>query len=195
MEKSNIEKIKELVLYAPVGAFGFVKDNTPTFFNMFVSRGRRDVNKSAMSAEEKLSLTKEKGQFVAMGTPIAKDKAEVFANQAKEKGESFTNDAFEIAGAALSVVEGFIQDVLKNVVPDENNSENKKTEASSEPTRNENATLPKSISNDYDSLSAPEIIDKLDSFNRADLLNIQKYEAGFRNRQTIIHAVAYRLNS
>lgn len=204
MEKSNAEKVKDFLLYAPVGAFGFVKDNAPTFFNMFVSRGKRDVNKSAMVAEEKIAESKEKGQIVAMGTPIAKEQAGQFAKDAKQKGESFAEAASEVAGAALSVASDFISSVVA-MINDSESSENKAesvVEATeSKPATNateeaiSDVTLPDDLKELYDSMSAPEIVQRLDKFSEQELRVIQKYEAGFRNRQTIIHAIAYRLNS
>lgn len=205
MEKSNTEKVKDFLLYAPVGAFGFIKDNAPTFFNVFVSRGKRDVNKSAMVAEEKLAESKEKGQIVAMGTPIAKEQAEQFVEQAKEEGESFANAAAQVAGAALSVAGDFFSSLVEMVTSDDNENKansSQSSESTKQDTANENlstnltdGSLPIDLESKYDSLSAPEIIEILDNYSREDLLSIQRYESGFRNRQTIIHAIAYRLNA
>ena len=183
MEKSNTEKVKDLIFYAPVGAFGFVKDNAPTFFNMFVSRGKRDVAKSTMVAEDKIAESKEKGQMVAMGTPIA-----------KEKGESFASAAYEVAGAAFSVASEFISSLISST----NEEPTEQREGALSNDSDEGAcegSLPSDLKEIYDALSAPEIIDRLDNFSKEELLVIQQYEAGFRNRQTILHAIGHRLNS
>ncbi len=55
MEKTNIEKAKDLFIYAPLGAFGFVKDNAPTFFTMFVNRGKRDASNTNLIPDEKVA--------------------------------------------------------------------------------------------------------------------------------------------
>jgi|GEM_PF-6054422 len=244
MEKSNVEKIKEALLYAPVGALGFAKDNVPTFFNIFVSRGKRDFNKTAQSAEEKISNTKEKGQIVAMGTPIAKSRAENIANEAKNKGEDLAHVTIDLALGAVSIMDSVIKSVTStlntstssapsNMTPHPanlsaaasfpTNEQKSKTIASiqEEPLESPpiiidkkgptfvpsefvsgegdfiaepvDQTLPEKIRAEYARLSAPEIIDRLDEFAPNDLEIIKDHEAGFRNRQTIIHAINYRL--
>lgn len=195
MEKSNTEKIKDFLLYAPVGAFGFVKDNAPTFFNMFVSRGKRDVNKSAMVAEEKIAESREKGQIVAMGTPIAKEHAEQLKNEAKEKGESFASSAAEVAGAALSVAGDFLSSIVEMITTEDTNDKSNIAPKPEPKTDSNDSILPDELKAEYDALSAPEIIDMLGNFSDDELLVIQQYESSFRNRQTIIHAIGHRLNS
>lgn len=235
MEKSNVEKLKEALVYAPVGAFGFVKDNAPTFFSMFVSRGRRDVTKTTMQAEEKLSSTKNHGQIVAMGTPIAKDKAENLATEAKNKGEEITDVALGLATSAFSFANSTIRGLIDTVTEktEAESTEDKRPEAetaqsdtneesggevatppadATEPTMtpenvaysysedgfiaepvNPNVKLPTDIKSIYERLSAPEIIDRLDEYSTHQLSDIRSFESGFRNRQTIIHAINYRL--
>lgn len=226
MEKSNIDKIKETLLYAPVGALGFVRDNAPTFFSMFVSRGKRDVTKTAMSAEEKINSTKEHGQFVAMGTPIAKTHAEKFATEAKTRGESIAHTSIDLAATALSFLESAVKTIGDAVAGDDAKTESAKEAAKvfeksepvsefapprdhEEPSFTPDAylavegdfiaepvdvSLPSNIKGIYERLSAPEIIDRLDEYTPNDLSSIRTYETDFRNRQTIIHAINYRLN-
>lgn len=233
MEKSNVDKLKDALLYAPVGAFGFVKDNAPTFFNMFVSRGKRDVAKTTMSAEEKLFSTKEHGQIVAMGTPVMRSKADQIASEAKNKGEEIAHLSIDVALGALGFLDNAVKSVVNNVsTTSEGNSKlttvqtphpsSVKAAASqpeSVPTSVEVETeqpsfvpssfesgegdfvaepvavdLPEKIKGEYEKLSAPEIIDLLDDFAEDDLASIREYEEDFRNRQTIIHAINYRLD-
>ena len=231
MEKSNAEKVKDALLYAPVGAFGFVRDNAPTFFSMFVSRGRRDVNKSAQQAEEKIVSTKNHGQIVAMGTPIAKTRAEKLADEAKHKGEEIAASSASLLASAASLVEGTVKTLWSSVLdaregdttstsdkPEKNEDTPtmtpEKDEAESSPqasTHNPaysygedgfiaeplspNVQLPSDIKAIYEKLSAPEIIDRLNDYAPRDLTDIRSYESSYRNRQTIIHAINYRLDS
>ncbi len=224
MEKSNAERLKEALLYAPVGAFGFVKDNAPTFFSMFVSRGKRDVNKTAAQAEEKITSTKEHGQFVAMGTPVMMTKAEKLTNEAKSKGEDIAQISIEAALGALNFLEGAIKSLAETVASDSESSSSSgksgyieatqahdedviktpkaKTETESEIKKGEgdfvaepaNDLLPANLKTIYAHLSAPEIIDRLDNYVASDLSSIKEYESDNRNRQTIIHAINHRLS-
>jgi len=250
MEKSNIEKLKEALLYAPVGAFGFAKDNAPTFFNIFVNRGKRDFIKTTQNAEEKISTTKEHGQIVAMGTPIAKSKAESIAYEAKNKGEDLAHVTIDLALGAVGIFDSVIKSVTSSISSSgsagiSGSSGTKSatahptnlSAAASVPTSEQKSeyvanlqetpiesppiiidkkgptfvpsefiagegnfiaepvdkALPIKIRAEYAKLSAPEIIDRLDEFQTDDLTIIKEHEAGFRNRQTIIHAINYRL--
>ncbi|MFN8015086.1 MAG: hypothetical protein U0R17_00565 [Acidimicrobiia bacterium] len=233
MEKSNIEKIKEAVVYAPVGAFGFVKDNAPTFFSMFVSRGKKQITRTTFSTEDKISNTKEHGQMIAMGTPVVKEKADKLANEAKSKGQQIASFSIDAALGALNFVEGTIRNVTSNITSNDNQKKTQVvkspnltsvTAAASTPEAKivdsppividksaplynpqENfveefiaepvdPALPERLKAEYERLSAPEIIDRLDQYSQSDLRTIREYEADFRNRQTIIHAINYRLN-
>lgn len=234
MEKSYVDRVKEALVYAPVGAFGFVKDNAPTFFTMFVSRGKREVTKTTLSAEEKLNSTKEQGQMFAMGTPVMKTRADKIAGEAKSKGEEIAKMSVDVAIGAL----GFLENAVKNIADAVANDPSKLTTtqtphpssvkgAASTPMPNVknladiqeeptftppsskedllakgegtfiaepvDISLPDKIRAEYGLLTAPEIIDRLDDFQKSDLENIRDFEAEFRNRQTIIHAINYRL--
>ena len=76
MEKSNIEKAKELFIYAPLGAAGFVKDNAPTFFSMFVSRGKRDAGKTNFKPGENINLNEAqaRGEEIAQNVVVGATK-------------------------------------------------------------------------------------------------------------------------
>jgi len=248
MEKSNVEKVKEVLLYAPVGAFSFAKENVPTFFDIFVNRGKRDVTKTTQSAEEKLSSTKEHGQIVAMGTPIAKSKAEKIANEAKNKGEDLAQATIDFALGAVGMVDSALKSITSTLSPSPNaapsaphatnlsgaaspvsTSTNEQTAAvisniQEQPLQSAppisvdkkgptfvpsefvagegdfiaepvDERLPEIIRAEYSRLSAPEIIDRLDGFGNDELATIRDHESSFRNRQTIIHAINFRLQS
>ncbi len=246
MEKSNVEKITDALLYAPVGAISFAKDNLPTFFGIFVTRGKRDIIKTTQNAEDKISSTKEHGQLVAMGTPIVKSKAERIAGEAKNKGEDLAHATIDIALGAVGAVESLLKSVTSSLnletdnatkttspratnlsaaasiptnetladnvaalqevpeqthpividragstfVPSEYVAE--KSSSTTNPVEN---SLPSKIRADYAKLSAPEIIDRLDDFDVLDLTTIKNHESEFRNRQTIIHAINFRIDS
>lgn len=265
MGKSNSEKIKDALLYAPVGAYGFMRDNVPTFFSMFVSRGKRDVNKTTSKAEETISTTKERGQIVAMGSPIYKKQAEKIATDAKSKGEEVASFSIDVALSALGLVEGAFKTISSAIGSfNDNKPELNKnhltgvSEAASQPEAKKpspgplayepivyqqptpettaassddkafqpmqtadvvdppsfhpdsydvlakgegsfvaepvDPLLPAKIKEEYEILSAPEIIDRLDDFAQHDLQSIKAFEQDYRNRQTIIHAINYRLN-
>lgn len=46
-EKSNLDRIKDVVYYAPLGIFTFLKENGPAFISMFASRGKIDAVKTS----------------------------------------------------------------------------------------------------------------------------------------------------
>lgn len=51
MTKSKIENIREVLIYAPLGVFGFIKDNAPIVFSIFVSRGKTDVGATSTNTQ------------------------------------------------------------------------------------------------------------------------------------------------
>ncbi len=205
MEKSNIEKAKDVFVYAPVGAFGFIRDNAPTFYSMFVSRGRKEVTKTTIVAEEKITNTKHHGQIIAMGSDVVKDKGEKVSAEAKEKGADIAENAVAIASELLSTGTQLFSSLIENLNKKEDDQEvevNKVDEPQAETdtekptstlTEEDSSSLPAQIASEYEKLSAPEIIEQLDQFSTEELHAIIKYELNYRNRQTIIHAVNHRL--
>lgn len=179
MEKSNIEKAKELFIYAPLGAAGFVKDNAPTFFSMFVSRGKRDAWKTNFKPGENMNL-----------------------NEAQARGEEIAQNVVVGATKVIDFVENSVRSIADKIDPNlEAKTENIVDIAKEEKVTEQDvavafaAPTQNAILHDYENLSAPEVIDKLDDYNQEELRIILDHEANYRNRQTIIHAIGYRLNT
>ena len=184
MEKSNIEKAKELFIYAPLGAAGFVKDNAPTFFSMFVSRGKRDAGKTNFKPGENINL-----------------------NEAQARGEEIAQNVVVGATKVIDFVENSVRSFADKIEPankEVNSTDAAKSEESLDLTSLEveqDAAIAFATSeqngvlHNYETLSAPEVIDKLDDYNQEELRIILDHESNYRNRQTIIHAIGYRLNT
>lgn len=184
MEKSNIEKAKDLFIYAPLGAAGFVKDNAPTFFSMFVSRGKRDASKTNFKPSEQLT------------------------NEAQARGEEIAQNVVVGATKVIDFVEHSVRSIADKIEPSNKTTSNQSIDQQQEASLDLSsleveqdaaiafaAPSQNGILHGYENLSAPEVIDKLDDYNQEELRIILDHETNYRNRQTIIHAIGYRLNS
>lgn len=187
MEKNNIEKARDLFIYAPLGAFGFVKDNAPTFFSMFVSRGKRDISKSNLIPDEKKTIEvqqrgEELAQNVVEGAMKVIDFVESSLRTVADKIDVKENEVGE------SIKHQIKEDEVTAAFEDDSNSKKVVEEVFSD------SGVNKIISN-YENLSAPEIIGSLDGKSKAQLNALLDHESNFRNRKTIIHAINYQLEN
>ena len=186
MEKTNIEKAKDLFIYAPLGAFGFVKDNAPTFFTMFVNRGKRDASNTNLIPDEKVAQeVQARGEEVAGQVVVGAMKVNDFVESSiRNLADQIDISDIEQNDAAHKITEDEVR-----VAFDESKITKQDVEHAFA------ASGINGIINHYEILSAPEIIGKLDMLSHDDLKIIVDFEKNFRDRKTIIHAANYQLNS
>jgi hypothetical protein len=184
MEKNNIEKAREIFIYAPLGAFGFVKDNAPTFFSMFVNRGKRDISKTNFIPNEKKTFeVHQRGEEVAQNVV-----------DGAMKVVDFVESTLRTVADKIDVKEDEIGESIKHQIKEDEVTaafEKISTDHTSGPSENNINDI---ISN-YQNLSAPEIIGSLDGKSKDQLNVLLEHEINFRNRKTIIHAINYQLDN
>ncbi len=69
--KDRIEHTLEVLVYAPIGVGLYLKDMGPTFVNMFVARGRAEIDRRQAQVQQRTTTAKSIGQVaVAFGVPM-----------------------------------------------------------------------------------------------------------------------------
>jgi hypothetical protein len=84
----RIERTLELLLYAPIGIGLFLKDNAPQFVDMFVSRGRAEVDRRQEEVQQRVTTARSLGQVaLAFGAPMLRQRVEQTVADAHRRAE------------------------------------------------------------------------------------------------------------
>jgi len=102
-DKSNVDRVKDVVIYAPLGIIGFVKDNAPAFINIVVAKGRSQSEPEEEIIEE-VVLDSYKAKF--------KHRFDKQASHLTSDLKKSKNIFYSVFGAL-----GFVKDNAKNVEP------------------------------------------------------------------------------
>src|SRR4051812_7571975 len=88
--KDRIEQTIEVLVYAPIGAGLYLKDMGPTFVNMFVARGRAEIDRRQAQVQQRTTTAKSIGQVaVAFGVPMVRQRVEREVGNAKDRAQTF----------------------------------------------------------------------------------------------------------
>src|SRR5258708_38566989 len=83
-----IERTLEVLLYAPIGVGAFLKDNAPTFVDMFVSRGRAEFDRRQGDVQQRVTTARSLGQVaLAFGAPKLRRRLEQTLEDAYHRAE------------------------------------------------------------------------------------------------------------
>lgn len=180
----TVERALRLLVYGPVGLACYLKDGAPTFLDLFVSRGKREVDGARRAVEERLGLAKRPPappspqQRVADGLGNLGKVAAQAAAMAGPVVSAATNAA---ANAASSMTaprpEG---------IPSVGNPATAVRGAAAATAGNGAADLPIP---GYDGLSASQVIERLDGLSRSALERVRVYELAHRARRTILASI------
>src|SRR5262245_11613577 len=90
----RIERTLEVLLYAPLGFGLFLKDTAPTFINMFVSRGRAEVDRRHEEVQQHVTTARSLGQVtMAYGPPMVRERVSRTVADARRRAEAFITTA------------------------------------------------------------------------------------------------------
>ncbi|MFZ4515806.1 MAG: hypothetical protein ACOYN3_05790 [Acidimicrobiia bacterium] len=165
MADDTVQELKELFVYAPVGLAYFLRDTAPTFFQMFVARGRSIVTAREQAFDADLARAKGIGQLTVL---FGKPEVEKRVRELRAMGESLLGEQLANWWPATANAHPYVAPTARPTVV---------------PTESRTATL--AIA-DYDSLAAAQIIEHLADLNAGDRDAIATYEAAHRNRRTIL---------
>ena len=88
--KDRIEHTLEVLVYAPIGVGLYLKDMGPTFVNMFVARGRAEVDRRQAQVQQRTTTAKSIGQVaMTFGVPMVRQRVEREVDSARQRAQSF----------------------------------------------------------------------------------------------------------
>ena len=178
--KDRIEQTIEMLVYAPIGAGLYLKDMGPTFVNMFVARGRAEIDRRQAQVQQRTTTAKSIGQVaVAFGVPMVKQRVEKEVDNARQRAQTF-----------LETIGG--SDAPEPAAPPRARAASRPAPRPApvrEPTPPTNGASPARETlpiPGYDSLSASQVVERLTGLTPAELDAVRTYEGAHRNRRTIL---------
>lgn len=207
----RIERTIELLLYAPLGIGLFLKDSAPQFVDMFVSRGRAEIDRRHDEVQQRVTTARSLGQVaMAFGPPIVRERVgrtvadarrtvEGLLGSSGADGGTASPSPAARAGAAASTssaaspkdarvpapAPGYTAPAASTVPAPKVDVGSSKTNGG--PLGNgdgaESAELPIP---GYDALSASQVVQRLVGLSADELAAVHAYEAAHRQRRTIL---------
>jgi hypothetical protein len=164
------EQALDWFVYGPIGFAMYVRDTAPSFLKLFVARGRAVVDDQRKTVEGQLGQARSVGEVAsAYGGPqvlrLVSDQlasARARAEEAIDALGSLTGTA-KPAGPRPADAGG----AAGSAGPDADGSD-------------------RLAIDDYDELSASQVVDRLDGLSRPELDAIREYETSHRARNTVL---------
>lgn len=192
-DQSNLERLKETFVYAPIGFALYARDTAPGFVKLFVARGRGALDGQKAQLDANVHQAKAMGEFALKhGGPAAAQKVGDGIAGARAVAESALSavrpapppppppdadhvaDLIDAAGAATETGSDTPVDREVDLVAE---ATHEKRPAPS------SAFLPIP---EYDELSASQVVERLDGLGSGELTAIADYETATRGRRTIL---------
>jgi hypothetical protein len=187
--KDRIEQTIEMLVYAPIGAGLYLKDMGPTFVNMFVARGRAEIDRRQAQVHQRTTTAKSVGQVaVAFGVPMVRQRVEREVGNARQRAQSFLesmNGGDTPAAPARprpasrppSAPAPAPAPAPVDIAPAPANG----TAANGAAPADTALPIP-----GYDALSASQVVERLAGLSPDELDAVRTYEGAHRNRRTIL---------
>ena len=190
--KDRIEHTLEVLVYAPIGVGLYLKDMGPTFVNMFVARGRAEIDRRQAQVQQRTTTARSIGQVaVTFGVPMVRQRVEREVDSARERAQTFlgtiggTGDTNGAAPAAperpapASAPNGNRASVTDT-------GEGRADSSNGAQPNGAQSTDPGLPIPGYDSLSASQVVERLTGLAPDELEAVRSYEASHRKRRTIL---------
>jgi hypothetical protein len=194
----RIERTLEVLLYAPIGIGLFLKDTAPSFVDMFISRGRAEVDRRQEEVQQRVTTARSLGQVaLAFGPPVVRKRVEQTVAEARERvGEMFGSSAPSTASPAAAGV----ADATTVPEPEPAPASAPMTAGGGAPDTTDRGEVTVDAPNSngdlassaglpipgYDALSASQVVQRLTGLAPEELDAVHEYEASHRQRRTIL---------
>ncbi|MGO9872578.1 MAG: hypothetical protein ACLPVY_02165 [Acidimicrobiia bacterium] len=194
--KDRIEHTIEVLVLAPIGVGLYLKDMGPTFVNMFVARGRAEIDRRQAQVQQRTTTAKSIGQVaMTFGVPMVRQRVEHEVDSARQRAQVFLGS---IGGSdaparrtAPANTTGEAQDAPRARVKPRTTPapQTARTETNG---ANTNGAHGASGAGDslpipgYDALSASQVVERLAGLSSDELDAVRSYEGAHRNRRTIL---------
>jgi len=190
--KDRIEHTLEVLVLAPIGVGLYLRDMGPTFVNMFVARGRAEIDRRQAQVQQRTTTAKSIGQVaMTFGVPMVRQRVERDLDSARQRAQTF-----------LGSIGGIDTPAPRPATPKTNVKANAPAKAPTRPApqpgasetngTNTNGSNGTSGAGDslpipgYDALSASQVVERLAGLSAAELDTVRTYEGAHRNRRTIL---------
>jgi hypothetical protein len=183
--KDRIEQTIEVLVYAPIGVGLYLKDMGPTFMNMFVARGRAEIDRRQSQVQQRTTTARSVGQVaVAFGVPMVRQRVERDLDSARQRAQSFleTFGGSDQPNGTKNAPAAAPAPAAAN-----GNGTAKAAEADAAPETNVTPPVDPGLPiPGYDSLSASQVVERLAGLAPDELDSVRTYEASHRKRRTIL---------
>jgi hypothetical protein len=193
--KDRIEHTLEVLVLAPIGAGLYIRDMGPTFVNMFVARGRAEVDRRQAQVQQRTTTAKSIGQVaMTFGVPVVRQRVEREVDSARQRAQTFLgsiggSDAPEPKSAPKPAPKpaATVPAPPPRVIP----AEPKRAESNGAQTNGSNGSNGSAAGDSlpipgYDALSASQVVERLAGLSPAELDAVRSYEGAHRKRRTIL---------
>jgi len=175
-QNDTVQRAKEIFVYAPVGLAMYLRDTAPSFLKVFVARGRAELDQKKKTVGEQIGQVRDTGAATADAAPQVL--------RLVTDGLSRVRETAEGALAVLGTFSG--DDGTPAPAPERASSRastatSTKTPAATAATKAPDLAIP-----DYDTLSASQVVDRLEGLGPAELEAIRAHEVANRGRATIL---------
>jgi hypothetical protein len=181
--KDRIAHTLEVLVYAPIGAGLYLRDMGPTFVNMFVARGRAEIDRRQAQIEQRTTTARSIGQVAtAFGVPMVRQRVEREVGTARQRAQTLLGS---IAGS--DPINGAPAARPEQPAP----APAPKSTTAPAPTARPAETNGSQADADlpipgYNSLSASQVVERLAGLSAGELEAVRAYEAANRKRRTIL---------
>jgi hypothetical protein len=184
------ERAVDLLVYAPVGVALYLRDTVPMFVNLFVSRGRAEVSQRRQQAEGQVSQAKALGEYAfEFGGPMLREQVEKGIAAARKGAEAV------LGGISEEPAPSPQPSASAKAKPNSTATKPKKPKPEPAAERTEagrEEAKPSATGlgiQDYDELSASQVVERLDGLQATELDAVRAYETAHRARRTILFKI------
>ena len=179
----RIEHTIEVLVYAPIGVALYLRDMAPTFVNMFVARGRAEIDRRQAQVQQRTTTARSIGQVaMAFGVPMVRQRVEREVGTARDRAQSLLGSiagSDDTVGAPAARPEPPAPTTPAPAAP---------APVTGVPTGDTNGSQadPMLPIPGYNSLSASQVVQRLTGLSVEELEAVRAYEASNRKRRTIL---------
>jgi hypothetical protein len=186
--KDRIEHTLEVLVYAPIGAGLYLKDMGPTFVNMFVARGRAEIDRRQAQVQQRTTTAKSVGQVaIAFGVPMVKQRVEREVGTARERAQTLIGSiGGSDNGGGAPVARPASPPPVPTAAPPKAPAPAAPAAESAPAQTNGSQADPMLPIPGYNSLSASQVVERLAGLSGDELEAVRAFEASNRKRRTIL---------
>lgn len=190
--KDRIEHTLEVLVLAPIGVGLYLRDMGPTFVNMFVARGRAEIDRRQAQVQQRTTTAKSIGQVaMTFGVPMVRQRVERDLDSARQRAQTFLGSIGGIDPSTTRPAPTKTNDPSRTPAKPSTRPA-AQTNVSETNGTNTNGSNGASGAGDtlpipgYDTLSASQVVERLAGLSADELGAVRAYEGAHRNRRTIL---------